>query len=382
MLALDNVTTIYLTGLIAIGFSIVQLLLLLRKGSSVLLWSLGTLLMGLGYIMTLMLVEDPLPQFWVAGPIAVLLGSLVILSGLGKWAGYELPKKASIICLVGVAITAGLFYFSRKYNAPLGSLEAILLAPISAALIYSAWFTGVQAKLSGSKYIYLISGVYWVKGIFMAVLTLGALAAIGDQYIIVTSQVVYYTSLVFLLSTLINNMSWSLQISEDLMGKLPSRQTTQPVIIKTPVAVKTETSVANKTEKVIKEKKIIEKTETIDNNSVNPDLLSDAEKLAMLDKLTDKEREVFLLAAEGKKNGEIATLLNSSESSIKVHRSRMTGKLGMKKPEDLKKMLSKAPAVTNSQNVEIDQVTEVANVTEVSSESGSDNQNPDLFTKS
>jgi len=382
MLALDNVTTIYLTGLIAIGFSIVQLLLLLRRGSSVLLWSLGTLLMGLGYITTLMLVEDPLPQFWVAGPIAVLLGSLVILSGLGKWAGYELPKRSTIICLVGVAITAGLFYFSRKYNAPLGSLEAILLAPVSATLIYSAWFTGVQAKLTGSKYIYLISGVYWLKGIFMAALTLGALAAIGDQYIIVTSQVVYYTSLVFLLATLINNMSWSLQISEDLMGKLPSRQTTQPVIIKNPVTVKDETPVANKTEKVIKEKKIIEKTETIDNTSVNPDLLSDAEKLAMLEKLTDKEREVFLLAAEGKKNGEIATLLNSSESSIKVHRSRMTGKLGMKKPEDLKKMLSKAPAVTNSQNVEIDQVTEVANDTEVSSETGSDNQNPDLFTKS
>jgi DNA-binding NarL/FixJ family response regulator len=153
------------------------------------------------------------------------------------------------------------------------------------------------------------------------------------------------------------------------------------VINKTPETVKEGAPVSIKSEKYIKEKKIISKDEAIDNASVNPDLLSDSEKLAMLDKLTDKEREVLLLAAEGKKNGEIASILNSSESSVKVHRSRMTSKLGMKKPEDLKKMLSKAPAETISQEVEIDEVTEVTKGNEVSYNSESDNQNPDLFTK-
>ena len=342
MLPLDNVTTIYLTGLIAIGFSATQLILLIKKGRSVLLWSLGNLLMGLGYIVTLTQIADPLPQSWVLGPISVLLGSLIILSSLGIWSGYALPKKASLICLGGVGVTGALFYFSRLFNAPLGSLEAILLAPISATLIYSAWFAGVQAKQSRSKYIYLISGVLWIQGLFMAVLTLGALAAIGDQYIVVTSQVVYWTSLVYLLSTLINNISWSLQISEDLLvaGGRVKKEISTLSVSRSPE--NDSSPVINKTEKSIKEKKVIEKSESVESITINPDLLNETEKLALLEKLTDKERDVFFLAAEGKKNGEIATILNSSEASVKVHRSRMTGKLGMKKPEDLKKLISKS----------------------------------------
>ncbi|MEY4482491.1 MAG: Bacterial regulatory protein luxR family [Pseudomonadota bacterium] len=346
MLPLDNVTTIYLTGLIAIGFSATQLILLIKKGRSVILWSLGGLLMGLGYIVTLMQITDPLPQSWVLGPISVLMGSLIVLSSLGIWSGYALPKKSSLICLGGVGVTGALFYFSRLFNAPLGSLEAILLAPISATLIYSAWFAGVQAKHSRSKYIYLISSVLWIQGLFMAVLTLGALAAIGDQYIVVTSKVVYWTSLVYLISTLINNIAWSLQISEDLLiaGGLVKKDVS--ILSATTASDLKVSPVVNKNEKPIKEKKIIEKSESVEPITINPDILNETEKLALLEKLTDKERDVFFLAAEGKKNGEIATILNSSEASVKVHRSRMTGKLGMKKPEDLKKLISNSSIKT------------------------------------
>ena len=386
MLPLDNVTTIYLTGLIAIGFSVTQLILLLKKGSSVLLWSAGTLMMGLGFIVTLRLIDNPLPQQWVIGPIAILLGSLVTLSALGKWAGYILPKKASLICLAGVAITAGLFYYSRQYKAPLGSLEAILLAPLSAVLIYSAWFAGVQAKQSGSKYIYLISGVYWIQGLFVAVLTLGALAAIGDQYIILSSEVVYYTSLVYLISTLITNMSWSLQITEDLISKKSAprkaNDNSDPTVIKTPLSVKQVSSSNNKDAKPFKQKNIIEKTAAVDKQTVNPDLLSDAEKLAMLARLTDKEREVFLLAAEGKKNGEIAAILNSSDSSVKVHRSRMTAKLGMKKPEELKKLITGKKASPSKPTLEDASNPVVSEDTSEVKNDATDVAKPDLFTKS
>jgi hypothetical protein len=209
MLTLDNVTTIYLTGFIALAFAVTQLILFRKKGFSAYLWAAGYLLMGLGYIVTLLNIANSLPHSWVAGPIGVLLGSLVILSSLGIWAGYTLPKKASLICLGGVALTATLFHFSRLFEAPLGSLEAILLAPVSATLIYSGWFAGVQAMQTRSKYIYLISGVFWVQGVFMALLTLGALAAKGGDYIIVTSEVVYWTSLINLAAVLIANISWS-----------------------------------------------------------------------------------------------------------------------------------------------------------------------------
>jgi DNA-binding CsgD family transcriptional regulator len=368
MLPLDNVTTIYLTGFIAIAFAVTHLILFRKKGFSAYLWAAGYLLMGLGYIVTLLNIADPLPHTWVTGPIAVLLGSLVILSSLGIWSGHALPKKASLICLGGVALTATLFHFSRLFQAPLGSLEAILLAPVSATLIYSGWFAGVQALKTRSKYIYLISGVFWVQGVFMALLTLGALAAKGSDYIIVTSEVVYWTSLINLGATLVANIAWSLQISEDLLIK---NGLVKPAMTdKSTVNDKTteKPSFFNKEDKPVKEKSINKKADATETVSVNPDLLTDIEKLTLLEKLTDKEREVFFLAAEGRKNGEIASILNSSEASVKVHRSRMTGKLGVKKPEDLKKLISKT--VPAQESNEVDQTLPV------------ESDGPDLFTKS
>ena len=353
MLPLDNATTIILTGFIVIAFSVSQLILLRKKGFSAHLWASGSFLLGLGYILTLLNIGDTLPNTWVVGPISVLLGSLVILSSLGIWAGYALPKKASLICLGGVAVTATLFHFSRLFDAPLGSLEAILLAPISATLIYSGWFAGVQAVQTRSKYIYLISGVFWIQGIFMALLTLGALAAKGSDYIIVTSEVVYWTSLINLAVALITNISWSLQISEDLLvqGGLVkvtsvSKSSSQEKTTEKPASI-------NKEDKPVKEKAINKKADSSETISVNPDLLTAGEKLALLERLTDKEREVFFLAAEGKKNGEIATTLNSSEASVKVHRSRMTGKLGMKKPEELKKLITTTVIAVESKEEQV-----------------------------
>ena len=352
MLPLDNVTTIYLTGFIAVAFAVTQLILFRKKGLSAYLWAAGYLLLGSGYMLTLLNIADPLPSSWIAGPIAVLLGSLVILSSIGIWAGYTLPKKASLICLGGVAVTATLFHFSRLFEAPLGSLEAILLAPISATLIYSGWFAGVQAMQTRSKYIYLISGVFWVQGIFMAILTLGALAAKGSDYIIVTSGVVYWTSLINLAAALTANIAWSLQISEDLLSNGGAVKATN--ISKSASQQKTTEKISffNKEAKPIKEKTINKKSDITETISVNPDLLTETEKLALLEKLTDKEREVFLLAADGKKNGEIATILNSSEASVKVHRSRLTAKLGMKKPEELKKLITSTSSASESKEAQ------------------------------
>ena len=350
MLQTDNVTIIGLTGLIALVFSVSQLILLRKNGKMVPLWSLGQALIGLGLIGILALIKDPLPDSWVLAPTGILLGYLVCLAALGKWSGFKLPKKPMLICGGGVVLTAVLFQFSRQVGAPLGSLEAILLAPLAATLIYSAWFAGVQAKSFHSAYIYVISGIYWLKGLLIAALTLGALAAIGDQYIIVTSDVVKVTGAAFLISTIINNMVWSLQNAQDiLVGHLKSDN---PVSEYSGVAhktskVKTEPDNKNKdfadlnineplitTHKPIKSdnKKVEEKVVT------DLSVLSHDQKLELISKLTDKEKEVFLLAADGKKNGEIAALLNASEASVKVHRSRMTSKLGLKSVDDLAKL--------------------------------------------
>lgn len=348
MLLTDNVTIIAVTGVIALFFAISQLILLRKNGAMVPLWSLGQALIGLGLIGILGLIQDPLPEFWVVAPTAILLGNLICLAGLGKWAGFKLPKKPMFICLGGVVLSAALFQFSRQVGAPLGSLEAILLAPLAATLIYIAWFSGVEAKSFKSKYIYVISGIYWLKGILISALTLGALAAIGDQYIIVTSDVVKITGFAFLISTIINNMVWSLQnaqdilvghartsqalseYSESVMNKNKSDKSIDLLInadIQEFSNKKSNAKEVNKAEKKLEPKPV-----------TNLELLSQEDKLALLAKLTDKEREVFLLVIEGKKNGEMAIILNSSEASVKVHRSRMTSKLGLKTVEDLKKL--------------------------------------------
>lgn len=351
MLQTDNVTIIALTGVIALFFALSQLILLRKNGLMVSLWSLGQASIGVGMIAILSLIQDPLPEAWVVAPTAILLGYLICLAGLGKWAGFKLPKKPMLICLGGVFLTAALFQFSRKVGAPLGSLEAILLAPIAATLIYSAWFTGVEANSFKSKYIYVISGIYWLKGILIAALTLGALAAIGDQYIIVTSDVVKLTGIAFLVSTVINNMVWSLQNAQDLL--IGHSKTSQPMSVYSELTAKiknpaksegssfglSELIKNNDTELTdIKKTRSKDPTKSESKTLTNLEILSYEEKLALLEKLTDKERDVFFLAADGKKNPEIASILNSSEASVKVHRSRMTSKLGLKTVDSLSKL--------------------------------------------
>ena len=351
MLQTDNVTIIALTGVIALLFALSQLILIRKNGLMVPLWALGQSFIGAGLLTVLLLMQDPLPQAWVLGPTAILLGNLVCLAGLGKWSGFKLPRKPMLICAGGVVLTAALFQFSRQVNAPLGSLEAILLAPIAATLIYLGWFAGVQAKSFQSKYIYVISGIYWLKGLLMSALTLGALAAIGDQYIIITSDVVKLTGVAFLISTIINNMVWSLQNAQDILIGHPARMdqfvarsnisslvnktsknTSKASNVSTDFSLTINQSQDNKTSNSVKPK-VTEAKVVTDLTS-----LSHEEKLSLVEKLTDKEREVFLLAADGKKNGEIASLLNASEASVKVHRSRMTSKLGLKSVTDLAKL--------------------------------------------
>ena len=48
------------------------------------------------------------------------------------------------------------------------------------------------------------------------------------------------------------------------------------------------------------------------------------------DPLTAREREVLQLIAEGKKNAEIATIMNRSINTVRTHRARLMHKLGAK----------------------------------------------------
>lgn len=351
MLLLDNVTTIYLTGFISVLFSAIQLILLRKKGKSVVFWSAGNALAGVGYILSVAMIAQPLPMMWIVGPGMILLGGLATLGSLGCWSGYVLPRKASLICLGGVGLTVALFYFGRLFSAPAGSLAVILLAPMAALLIYSAWFTGRQAHENKRKNLYVMSGIFWVQGLFIALLSLGSLAGMADQYMVVTSKVIYWGSLIYFVATLLMNITWSLLIAEDLYkSPVMNSGINQLPINKQKTTRKVTVEDLNGVVQTVKSKGVKSNLATV--NHINPDLLTDAEKNSLLDSLTDKERDVFYLVTEGKRNGEMATILNSSEASIKVHRSRMTTKLGMKNPEDLKKLIVNS-VVINERPMEV-----------------------------
>jgi DNA-binding CsgD family transcriptional regulator len=365
MLPLDNVTTIYLTGLVSLSFAAIQLNLFRKKGKAVVFWSMGAVLSGLGYIISLNQASQPVEISWLIGPIFILLGGLLSLGALGYWSGYVLPKKASLICLGGVVLTAVIFHFGRIFDAPLGSLAVILLGPFAALLIYSAWFSGAQAYSTQRKNLYVISSFLWVQGIFIALLTLGSLAGMVDQYLAITSKLFYWGGLIYFVTTLGINLSWSFLIAEDLFNSININQPVNKLASNKLKSANQDSNI-NNDDAVEVVKKVTTKSKPVAMINVNLDLLTDKEKTTMINSLTDREREVFYLVTEGKRNGEMATILNSSEASIKVHRSRMTSKLGLKKPEDLKKLIVSVP----SDKLTLSEVTEKLQ----------NEQAPDLFT--
>ena len=59
-----------------------------------------------------------------------------------------------------------------------------------------------------------------------------------------------------------------------------------------------------------------------------------------IESLPDRQRSVFLLAIEGKKNSEIAETLHISEDTVKTHRKRGMATLREKMSDDMLLLLT------------------------------------------
>ena len=373
MLKIDNLTVVYLAGLVSLTYGIVQSLTLRDEQHSSRIWAVAQILFGLGFGGLVYFGKDPLGIYWVSSYALLMLGTLTQLTAIARFGRNPIPKVPALGCLAALIVSVFLFEATRQLGAPLSSLETFLFAPLAAVYIYMARFSGKMGDISNSLYLKLTSLAFWVYAVLMTLTLLLCLFGLGRGLIDINSPEIGILALGSLILSLVTNYLWSIQAAElsetdiQLVNfdiALEAKANAVPVFVTAPSKrgqfkqakkatkeVKAESkkdtiysSVAEEksesSEKAEKADKLAKPVKAVapKQPEANPDQLSIAEQEALLASLTDREREVFLLAADGLKNGQIAQALDSSESSIKVHRSRMVSKLTMSNVESLAKL--------------------------------------------
>lgn len=364
MFNIDNLTVVYIVGLVSLSYGMVQALTLRDEYQSSRIWALAQILIGLGFIGLVYFGKDPLTKAWIGSYAILVLGSLTQLTAVARFGQNPIPKIPAICCLLALTFVVFLFESTRQLGAPLSSLETFLFAPLAATYIYMAWFSGKMGKISNSIYLKLSSAAFWLYAALMVFTLLLSLFGLGRGLIEINSFEIGVLALSSLVLSLITNYLWSVQASElsetdiklvNFGIALEAKKNAVPVFVTSPSKrgkskqpkadskeVKNEAKKdtiysATSAEKSEKAEKLV-KSATAKLPELNPDNLSIAEQEALFAQLTDREKEVFVLAADGMKNGQIAQALDSSESSIKVHRSRMVSKLSMSNVESLAKL--------------------------------------------
>jgi DNA-binding CsgD family transcriptional regulator len=370
MVNIDNLTVVYLIGLVSLSYGFVQALTLRDEYHSSRIWALAQILFGLGFVGLVYFGKAPLPKYWIGSYALLVLAALTQLTAIARFGKNPIPKIPAAGCLLGLVAVIFLFESTRSLGAPLASLETFLFAPLAAIYIYMAWFSGKMGRISNSLYLKMSSGVFWVYAALMVLTLFLSLFGLGEGLIDTSSTEIAILALASLALSLVTNYLWSIQAAElsqtdiNLVNfdiALEAKAKAVPVFIAAP----SKKGQSKQPKKDIKELKAelkkdsiysgdsLEKSEKADKADksekaskapalkqalVNPDQMTISEQEALLALLTDREREVFLLAADGMKNGQIAEALSSAESSIKVHRSRMSSKLAISNVEGLAKL--------------------------------------------
>lgn len=367
MLKIDNLTVVYLVGLVSLSYGIVQSLTLRDEQHSSRLWALAQILFGLGFIGLVYFGKEPITIAWIGSYALLMLGALTQLTAIARFGKNPIPKVPAAGCLFALLVSVFLFESTRQLGAPLSSLETFLFAPLAAVYIYMARFSGKMGDICNSLYLKLTSIAFWVFALLMVLTLLLCLFGLGRGLIDINSPEIGILALGSLLLSLVSNYLWSIQAAElsetdiNLVNfdiALEAKANAVPVFVKAPSkrGQSKQPKKANKEVKADAKKDTIysdvsaekpekagktdksAKTAAVKQAEANPDQMSISEQEALFAQLTDREKEVFLLAADGLKNGQIAQALDSSESSIKVHRSRLVSKLSMSNVDSLAKL--------------------------------------------
>ena len=364
MLKIDNLTVVYLVGLVSLSYGIVQALTLRDSQQSSRIWAVAQIFFGLGFTGLVYFGTEPITIAWIGSYALLMLGTLTQLTAIARFGKNPIPRVPAAGCLAALLVSIFLFESTRQLGAPLSSLETFLFAPLAAVYIYMARFSGRMGDISGSLYLKLTAIAFWSFALLMVLTLLLCLFGLGRGLIDINSPEISILALASLVLSLVTNYLWSIQAAElsetdinltNFDIALAAKANAVPVFVKVP----SKRGQSKQSKKLIKEVKAEAKKDSIYSDAsaekaakadkpnkativkqaeANPDQMSVAEQEAAIALLTDREKEVFLLAADGMKNGQIAQALDSSESSIKVHRSRMASKLSMSSVDNLAKL--------------------------------------------
>lgn len=328
MASLQSVTIIYLVGLICLFQAGVHFLALNpNKELSQKAWVTYSALMGISLIWLVGVQTETERYFPIFAFLLVLFAQLARFTALSQSFGRAIQKKPLIMSIAGIFAIVFLYKWSQFLGAPLGSLETIVLLPIAASSCITAWYAGSLSNQKKYFSMTWLSRVLWIEAAIFVCLALGALAGMGQDYVDLNSGVILTLSLAVLFLQLGIYMLWFIhcaektshvfRASEDQL-KLFSKKTSAKSTQETPL-----------------------EGETIKTKAKAKSKLTNRAEEATESALTTKEMDVLKLVVTGSKNKEIADSLGISEASVKVHKSRMTSKLGVKTIPELKDALEK-----------------------------------------
>jgi DNA-binding CsgD family transcriptional regulator/phage shock protein PspC (stress-responsive transcriptional regulator) len=237
--------------------------------------------------------------------------------------GEKFQKKTYILGVIVIVSLVSLWAWCRVIGAPLSSLETIILLPLGVA-------SGLTAKYQWDKKIHLksyamrwISYLLWFECLVFGALELGALAGIGEAYIHPQTN----------LTNMIALLAFALQMLLHILWVIYSGSESQNIfktIISSEFDLGSKVSKISSPVKRVKEKGGEESPRSKSSSSLNNPNAT---------RLTSKELEILRLVVAGQKNKVIADQLQISEASVKVHKSRMTSKLGVKTLPELAQAL-------------------------------------------
>lgn len=347
MAGIHTLTVLYLTGLASLGQAVIYFLLFGKKISQQQgPWLAYQLLMGLGLTLLATGLLGEVADFYVFSVLLLLGAYLARFIAMASSLGFVSTKRFLGLGLAAIIFVGILFTWCHSLGAPLGSLETIVLLPLGVASGLTAKYLWDQRRDARLSPMLLMTYILCLECAIYSVLVIGALAGIGQDYVRPDTWVPSTVALISFVIQLVLPMLWVIDVSVkgfDGFGgvfQLPA-STAQK---------NTKTSSTSHSNSSVKRKK------DLTSSNLNQDTANSVQD----SHLTAKELEVLRLVVLEKKNKEIADQLQISEASVKVHKSRMTTKLGVKTLPELIQALQQIDAGVHQEAVLVTPVVEIA----------------------